>query len=106
VDATLLRVENTAITSEEHREKWRTLYRKGKVIRRLPVSQLKEEAKKVEVFPLCNVSYCYYCKSNIHHIYPKTELWCIWRWLCLRGCDACFLVYKHLITSIKLQIIV
>jgi hypothetical protein len=48
VDATLLRGENPAITSEKHREKWRKLYREGNVIRRLSVSPLKEEeAKKV-----------------------------------------------------------
>jgi len=48
VEAVLLRGENPAITSEDHRKKWRTLYEEGKVIRRLRVSQLEEaEARKV-----------------------------------------------------------
>jgi len=48
VEATLLRGENPAITSEEHRKKWRKLYREGRVIRQLSVNPLeREEAKKV-----------------------------------------------------------
>jgi len=48
VEAALLRGENPAITSEDHREKWEELYREGKVIRRLSVSPLEEEeARKV-----------------------------------------------------------
>jgi len=48
VEAALLRGETSAITNEDHREKWRTLYGEGKVIRRLSVSPLKKtEAWKV-----------------------------------------------------------
>jgi len=48
VEAALLRGESPAITSQDHRKKWKELYEEGKVIRRLNVNQLEEEeAKKV-----------------------------------------------------------
>jgi len=48
VEAALLRGEKPKITSEDHREKWSTLYGEGKVIRRLSVSPLEEaDAREV-----------------------------------------------------------
>jgi len=48
VEAALLRGENPAITSEDHREKWRAFYGEGKVIRRLSVRPLEEaDAREV-----------------------------------------------------------